>query len=206
MKTRQLKSNKPRKSLLSRLFFLVIFIVLLPLFLISKMFSLISGSRKRRRWDSSVKSGENIILSSNITSIDLMEGFEFEFFLSSLFFYMGYEVKTTAKRGDFGADLIVTNHEGSAVLQAKRYSKNVGSRSVQEVLVAKRHYKTDHAIVVTNSMFTDQAEQVARENGVRLIDRNELAEMLVSVQNVLTENSSKNRITVDFAEKSQFEI
>lgn len=206
MKNLQLTRKKNKKSLLSRIFFIILFILLLPVYTLLKIFAGIKNLHKKRSWKKSVKSGEDIILTASISSIDLMDGFEFEFFLSSLFFYMGYDVNETPKRGDFGADLIVTNHDGKAVLQAKRYSKNVGSRSVQEVLIAKRHYHAEHAIVVTNSMFTSQAEQVARENGVRLIDRNELAEMLVSVQNLLDSNMSKNRIDVDFTEKRQFEI
>ena len=64
------------------------------------------------------------------------------------------------------------------MVQAKRYTKNVGSKSVQEVVVAKTHYNADETMVVTNSTFTKQAEEIASENGVILIDRNSLCSLI----------------------------
>lgn len=125
------------------------------------------------------------MLSSSITDIDLMEGYMFEDYLRILFFYMGYKVEQTQKSRDYGADLILyeLNTKSKIIVQAKRYNKPVGSKSVQEILGAIIHYKADEAWVVTNNHFTPQAETLAKENQIRLIDREELIEIYTGVCN-----------------------
>ena len=49
--------------------------------------------------------------------------------------------------GDFGADL-----DNYIVVQAKRYSKKVGVKAVQEVVAAKAHYGCREGIVVTSNL------------------------------------------------------
>ena len=100
-----------------------------------------------------------------------------------LLFYLGYKVEVTQKSRDYGADLVLVepNTNSKIIVQAKRYNKPVGSKAVQEILTAKMHYKADDAWVITNNQYTPQAELLAKENNVRLIDRNELIEMYSSV-------------------------
>jgi len=71
------------------------------------------------------------------------------------------------------------------VVQAKRYSKAVGLKAVQEVTSAKPHYKADEAWVITNSSFTKAAEKLATSNNVRLIGREQLID-------ILSKNTSSN--------------
>ncbi|MFV8830520.1 restriction endonuclease [Alkalihalobacterium sp. APHAB7] len=113
------------------------------------------------------------------TNFDKMNGHEFEHFLAPLFRKQGYIVEVTRGSGDFGADLVLRNMKGKkTVVQAKRYSSNIGVSAIQEIVAAKPMYKATNAIVVSNRYFTPAAEKLAKANGVKLIDRDELIRMM----------------------------
>lgn len=170
-------------SLGKRLICFILLIVLSPILLVEGIVSFVKKSKAKKRWKSKELEGQKILLSSSITDIDLMEGYMFEDYLKILFFYLGYKVEQTQKSRDYGADLILVNPQTQKriIVQAKRYNKPVGSKAVQEVLTAKLHYKADYSWVVSNQTFTYQAEVLARENNVRLIDRQELIELYTRV-------------------------
>ncbi|MCM3118431.1 restriction endonuclease [Neobacillus sp. MER 74] len=65
------------------------------------------------------------------------------------------------------------------VVQAKRYSKDVGIKAVQEVMGAKSYYKADEAWVVSNSYFTKAAKELAQKGNVILVDRDTLIEYIL---------------------------
>ncbi|WP_342591586.1 restriction endonuclease [Paenibacillus shirakamiensis] len=82
------------------------------------------------------------------------------------------------------------------VVQAKRYSKNVGLKAVQEVQGAKAHYKASEAWVVTNSDYTQQAYNLAKSNQVKLINRDQLIEQLLQMKSKMdTPNNIANTNT-----------
>lgn len=118
---------------------------------------------------------------SGIDQIDLMDGVQFEHYLSVLFEKLGYKTNVTKATGDYGADLILKKDNEKIVVQAKRYSKNVGIKAVQEISASKSHYNADSAWVVSNSMFTKSAKELAVSNDVRLIDRNSLIDLILNV-------------------------
>lgn len=130
---------------------------------------------------------------SGIIQIDKMDGVQFEQYLGHLFRSHGYKAEVTQAAGDFGADLVLSKDGRRIVVQAKRYSKNVGLKAVQEVQGARAHYKASEAWVVTNSNFTQQAFQLAKSNGVRLIGRDELITMLLQMKEKMS--SSKKAPT-----------
>lgn len=117
---------------------------------------------------------------NNITlaQVDRMTGEEFEYFLASLFTRMGYKVQNTPLSGDYGADLILQGQGGVTVVQAKRYKSNVGVSAVQEIVSARPMYNAQRAMVVSNAEFTQQAQTLARANGVLLVGRTMLADMV----------------------------
>ncbi|MMZ51430.1 Restriction endonuclease [compost metagenome] len=119
---------------------------------------------------------------SGITEIDKMDGHQFERYLGHLFRAQGYKAEVTQASGDYGADLVLTKSGQRIVVQAKRYSKNVGLKAVQEVYGAVAHYRASSAWVVTNSDYTEQAYRLARSNNVRLINREQLIEMILQVK------------------------
>ncbi|MCP3779114.1 restriction endonuclease [Paenibacillus sp. MZ03-122A] len=118
-----------------------------------------------------------------IQDIDRMEdGSEFELYLQRLLSALGYKdiYKTTSSR-DFGADLVFTDREGvRVVIQAKRYGVQhpVGLGAVQEIYTSMRYYAADKSVVITSGRYTESCKTLAAVNGVKLLDRNDLIDMI----------------------------
>jgi len=117
---------------------------------------------------------------SGIAEVDRMDGRTFEAFLVTVFRRLGYAVQITRRHGDYGADLVVVRHASRTAVQAKRWSKPVGVKAIQEVVAAKGYYGCEGALVVTNRGFTRPARQLARANKVELWDRHALVERLLA--------------------------
>lgn len=117
-----------------------------------------------------------------INDIDLMDGHEFEHFVSLLFIKMGYSSYVTKGSGDQGIDVIAEKNGKKIGIQAKCYSGNVSNGAIQEVVAGITHYKLDKAIVVTNSNFTQSARELAQSNNVILWDREILKEKIAVYQ------------------------
>jgi restriction system protein len=115
---------------------------------------------------------------SGIDDIDKFGGETFEQYLQILFHKLGYRVERTQFRGDYGGDLVLRKDGVRTVVQAKRYTKSVGVKAVQEAVAAKGYYNCTEAMVVTNSCYTKQAAHLARKNGVVLWDRDMLIRRL----------------------------
>ncbi len=122
---------------------------------------------------------------SGIAEIDRMEGREFEVCLERLFGRLGYDVERTRATGDFGADLVLRGPGELGVVQAKRASRPVGVKAVQEAVAARAFYACETALVVTNHRFTRQAEELAAANGVELWDRDALVRALLQARRPL---------------------
>ncbi|QOY38535.1 restriction endonuclease [Anaerobacillus isosaccharinicus] len=129
---------------------------------------------------SSMKAKERLRM-SGINQIDEMDGFQFEYYLDQLFKSHGYKSKVTSSVGDYGADLIVEKNGQKIAIQAKRYSKPVGIKAVQEIAAAVSYYSADQGWVITNNGYTKQAEQMATSTNVKLIARDELVTMMLKM-------------------------
>ena len=117
--------------------------------------------------------------SAGITDVDKMDGFEFERFLGNLLKSKGYKVRVTQESGDFGADLVIEDCNGlRGVIQAKRYTGNVGIKAVQEIVGSKAYYKATEAFCITNSTYTKAAITLAKSNNVSLLTRKELLKLM----------------------------
>lgn len=76
-------------------------------------------------------------------------------------------VEFTRTSGDYGGDLVGYHRDGKKwVIQCKRYSGHVGIDAVQEVLGAQAMYDADRMAVMTNSVLTASARELARKTGV----------------------------------------
>ena len=117
---------------------------------------------------------------AGIADIDTLSGKEFEEYLEVFFKQLGYQVQRTPYQGDFGADLVLRQGDEKTVVQAKRYTRRVGVKAVQEAVASKDYYRCDKAMVVTNSYFSRQAEALAKANRVELWDRDELVSRLIA--------------------------
>ena len=102
---------------------------------------------------------------------DDLDGTGFEALLKRLYEGNGYTAQLTGKTGDQGGDLVVVRDDAKKVIQANlRRNMTVGNDAVQQVIAAKGVYNCPGAVVITNSTFTPEAEELARVHGVELVD------------------------------------
>lgn len=128
------------------------------------------------------KQKQDFIL-SGIAEIDRMSGHDFEEYLKELFTQLSFDVRVVGGRGgDYGADLVLTHNRRKMVIQAKRYTKQVGNKAVQEVLGAKGVYNARDAMVITNNYFTKAAWVQAKGGKVILWDRDRLMKVIVGMK------------------------
>lgn len=197
------KNESKKDPFLLRIFKLILLIILLPFIVVYYSVKVVVKAVKKHKWEQNGKRGVILLLSSTIDDIDIMEGYEFENYLKTLFFYAGFGAETTKKAKDYGADIILTDENGSKiVVQAKRYNKKVGVKSVQEIMGAMSHYKANEGMVVTNSTFSFEAETLAKDNNIRLVDRKELIEMYKRVQQNLAIKAKESTLVGDSKEKN----
>ncbi|MDP1418567.1 restriction endonuclease [Peribacillus simplex] len=132
----------------------------------------LNAKKRRKEWERKIRH-------SGIYEVDRMKGSEFEVFLKFLLESHGYQAQVTKTSGDYGADLVLRSPGKTIVVQAKRYSKKVGLKAVQEIVSAKSYYKADECWVITNNYFTAPAMKLGNSNEVLLIDRDELIEWML---------------------------
>lgn len=136
-----------------------------------------------------------------VEEIDKMGGKDgkwFEEYVATLYRTMGHRAYTTTEMrkmgtlpklimkqrgvGEQGVDVVVDTNDRTGnkrmLVQCKHYSQNVGNSAVQEIVGALKMYKGDHAVVITNQYFTEPAINLAAVNGVTLIDRKRLPQLI----------------------------
>lgn len=129
--------------------------------------------------DSSHDNGPSHYRASTMVEVDQMNGHDFEQWCADLLKSNGYtNVRVTRGSGDQGVDITAWKNGESYAIQCKRYSKNVGNKSVQEVHTGRSLYGCSRAAVMTNQHFTPSAEEVARVVHVELWGRDVLMNML----------------------------
>lgn len=111
-------------------------------------------------------------------ALDQLSGTEFEAFLAGLFRAQGYTAELTPLTGDYGADLILVKDGKRIAVQAKRYAGSVGVSAVQEALSGQAYYQCDTAWVITTGTFTNNATELAKKSGVKLIRRSDIGKLM----------------------------
>lgn len=119
---------------------------------------------------------------AGMPEIDRMSGLEFEKYLEIMFRRQGYDVERTRYVGDQGGDLVLSKNGERILVQAKRHSKAVGNKAVQEAAAARPHYNCHRAMVVSNQEFTQAARELATSNQVELWGRRKLIATVLSLQ------------------------
>lgn len=118
-------------------------------------------------------------------------GIEFEEYVATHLRQAGYIAQTTTASHDFGADIVAIDPDTNRriCVQTKFHGRPIGNSAVQEVAASLAHYSADEGWVVTNSTFTDSAQTLARENGIRLIDGQKLNHLTKGAKSVAMNNS-----------------
>ncbi len=111
-------------------------------------------------------------------NIDSMSGTEFEELLEAVFIKLGYTTRHMGKSGDFGVDLIIHKNKETIAIQAKRYKSIVSNSAVQEVYAGMAKHNCKKGWVITNSYFTKAAIEQAKACNIKLIEREELLDMI----------------------------
>lgn len=128
----------------------------------------------------------------NMDYVDSLNGREFELFTGKLLKLIGYQnVTVTKSSGDQGIDVIGTLNNKKVGFQCKHYQGNVGNRAVQELYAGVTYYGCDSAVLVSNSLFTDSAQELAKRLDIDLWDRNKLTN-LISQKNIVNHLVPKN--------------
>lgn len=113
-------------------------------------------------------------------NIAAMDGQQFEIFCAQLLQDNGWiNVIHTPNSGDQGVDIIAEKDGIKYAIQCKHYSQPVGNTAVQEVTAGKQFYHCHVAVVLTNSIFTKSATDLAKANNVLLWDNYKLDELII---------------------------
>lgn len=109
----------------------------------------------------------------SFSGVPKMSPYQYEHYVAQYLKKCGFvKAEVTPKSGDFGADILLTDRDGSGMcVQCKKYSKPVGVKAVQEVIGAKAYYGCSRAAVITTSTFTPAAKELAKRAGVELYER-----------------------------------
>ncbi|WP_202921491.1 restriction endonuclease [Anatilimnocola aggregata] len=107
-----------------------------------------------------------------------MRSIEFEDFLATVLRHHGFDVSTTRRTGDQGIDLIAVSQTMRLGIQVKGYENSVGNDAVQQAHAGKAHYKCTHSVVITNSVFTRSAKELAKSVECLLIDESQMLDLI----------------------------
>jgi vacuolar-type H+-ATPase subunit H len=110
---------------------------------------------------------------------------EFEGLVATLYEREGYRTEMKGRGSDDGTDILATQGGRTTAIQVKRYSidNKIGSPEVRDAIGSAHQHGADHIAVVTTSLFTGPAKDVARDLGademdIELIDGVELVSRL----------------------------
>lgn len=107
-----------------------------------------------------------------------LRGIDFERFLERAFLALGYDTQLQGRAGDQGVDLVIRAASQTWAVQAKGYEGAVSNGAIQEVVAGMYHYRCTRCAVVTNSVFTRSARELAESNNCLLIEGESIADLL----------------------------
>ena len=117
-----------------------------------------------------------------LQAVDVMDGYDFENFSAALLRRRGFEkIEVTKGSGDQGVDITAEKEEIVYAFQCKNFSTKLGNTPIQEVAAGRVFYNCHVGVVLTNSFFTEGAEELAKANMILLWDRNKLEKMVSEV-------------------------
>lgn len=113
-----------------------------------------------------------------------MDNYDFEHFVADLWERQGWNCAVSQASVDAGIDVTATKsipYDQKKLIQAKRYGEDttVGGPDIQQYASLKHQQPdVDSVVVVTTSSFTRSAEERARELNVKLVDGDDLEDLV----------------------------
>lgn len=110
-----------------------------------------------------------------------MDPYDFEVFVADVWTQLGWSTRVVGEPGDRGIDVIATDDESKQLIQAKRYGPDttVGSPEVQQYASLRlQEDAVDTVTIVTTGEFSRQAENLAPDLDVVLVDGEDLLGVL----------------------------
>lgn len=114
-----------------------------------------------------------------------MDPYAFERFVADVWEHLGWNTRVVGEPGDRGIDVIATDGDAKQLIQAKRYGPNttVGSPEVQQYASLRiQEDGVDTVTIVTTGSFSRQAEDLAPDLDVVLIDGEGLLGVLDEIE------------------------
>lgn len=108
---------------------------------------------------------------------------EFETYIGELFSHLGYTVEVTQYSNDKGIDIIMYKDDIKYGVQCKRYKGTVGSPEIQTFIGALSHANADKGFFVTTGVFSFEAEKMAMQHPIQLVNRIDLSKMILDALN-----------------------
>ena len=119
---------------------------------------------------------------SPAVDIDSLEGWQFENLIFQLVVEMGFEAEERKRGPDGGIDILAFNEQpllkGKYVIQCKRYSNPVSVDIIRDLYGVVHSKNANKGILITNSTFTEAAEEFSRDKQIELIDGPKLLHLL----------------------------
>lgn len=126
----------------------------------------------------------NLSRNEVLSQLRQIDEYEFEHLVADIWGQRGWETTVTTGSSDRGIDVIAQKSspfKQKQLIQAKRYSvdNKIGSPDIQQYSsLRQQENEVDAVVIVTTSSFTSQAQQTAKDLNVKLIDGNDLIEMI----------------------------
>jgi restriction system protein len=105
---------------------------------------------------------------------------EFEEYIGELFNSLGYKVEVTQYSNDQGLDIVMYKDLVKYGVQCKRYKGTVGSPEIQRFIGALNHANADKGYFVTTGIFSFEAEKMAMQHPIQLINKIDLAQLIIN--------------------------
>lgn len=87
----------------------------------------------------------------------------------------GYKAETTQPSHDSGVDVIAFHQTRRLVIQCKLYGRgSIGAPVITQLAGCRQLFHVTDALCITTSRFTHQAQEVAKQLNIHLIDREKL--------------------------------
>jgi restriction system protein len=125
------------------------------------------------------KERKSIDLNKKVASLSELSPREFEEYITELYKLLGYEkVTLTPQMNDKGVDILMEKNGKRYAIQCKRHKGIIGSPAIQSFLGAMQHAEVSHGFFVTTSTFSLEAEKMASQHPIELVDATKLAQMI----------------------------